>query len=82
MYIAVLGYNLFRYLPQKKTDNILFLCVTNVLPLKILRSWEKLQFNYSLCKSVFKGTVPQCILSFKSGHHGAIDLWNNSDLLN
>ena len=30
------------------------------------------------CKT--KSTLPQSIVFPKSGHHGAIDLWNNSDL--
>ena len=28
---------------------------------------------------LLKGTVSQSIFSLKSDHHGAIDLWNNSD---
>ena len=37
-------------------------------------------FKYIRGSKNFKGNVPQNIFFFKSGHHGAIDLWNNSDL--
>ena len=32
-------------------------------------------------KLIIKGTVLQLIFFLKSGHHGAIDLWNDRHLL-
>ena len=37
--------------------------------------WKHLQIN------ILKGTVLQLIFFLKSGHYGAVDLWNNSHIL-